>query len=414
LLDFKPPKDSPFVIALVKLLLPAIMKVPLHDTRVEVVGDGLERFRALNGVRTVICPNHANHDDPEVMFAFSNLVGQDFNFLAAREIFEWEHGWRGFWLQKLGCYSIVRGAVDRESFKMTKSLIAANKKKLVIFPEGEVSRQNDTLLHLETGVPQMAFWAVDELAKKQQMEPVFIVPLALKYTYRDNIRDELERSLYKLEERIGLRSSARDPLYQRLSAISGELLVTLEHEYNVKAASDASRNDRIIALRLAILKNIASFLQIDLPLGQSQLEYVRILRNALDDYIYDSSDEEVTAYQKKLHDEKTKKIKGFYRDLDRVVTFIAIYDGYLREHLTQERFAEVLDRFEMEVFGKRTVKGARRVFIDVGRPIDLLPLYADYKAARKAGLQKVTDDLGEQISTMLDALDKKRPAVFVE
>lgn len=390
------------------------MKVPLHDTSIEVVGDGLERFKSLNGLRTVICPNHANHDDPEVMFAFSSLVGQDFNFLAAREIFEWDHGWRGFWLQKLGCYSVVRGAVDRESFKMTKSLIAANKKKLVIFPEGEVSRQNDTLLHLETGVPQMAFWAVDELAKKQQLEPVFIVPLALKYTYRDNIHDELERSLYKIEERLGLPSHAREPLYKRLSAISDVLLTTLEHEYNVKAPADASRNDRIIALRLAILKNIANFLQIDLPVGQLQLEYVRILRNALDDYIYDNSEEESTAYQKKLHDEKTKKIKGFYRDLDRVVTFIAIYDGYLREHLTQERFAEVLDRFEMEVFGKRTVKGARKVYIDVGRPIDLLPLYADYKAARKSGLQKVTNDLSEQISTMLEALDKKRPAVFVE
>ncbi len=414
MLDFRPPKDSPIAIGLVKLLLPLVMKVPLHDTRIQVVGDGLERFKALNGLRTVICPNHSNHDDPEVMFAFSAAVGEDFNFLAAREIFDYDHGFRGFWLQRLGCYSVVRGAVDRESFKTTRNLIVANKKKLVIFPEGEVSRQNDTLLHLESGVCQMAFWAVDELAKKQQLEPVFILPLAMKFTYPGDIRENLDKALYRIEERLGLESKARDPLYKRLSAVSGSILATLEREYNFKPAGDASVNERIAGLRLAILKNIASYLQIGLPAGLSQLEYVRILRNALDDYVYNNVEEEGTAYLKKLHNEKTAKIKGFYRDLDRVLTFIAIYDGYLRDHLTQERFAEVVDRFEMEVFGKRSIKGARLVYLDLGRPVDLLPMYADYKCNRKTAIQHATDNISEQISTMLDALDRKRPAVFVE
>lgn len=326
MLDFRPPKDSPLAIGLVKLLLPAIMKVALHDTRVEVLGDGLSRFAALRGLRTVICPNHSNHDDPEVMFAFSSAVAEDFNFLAAREIFDWDFGWRGFWLQRLGCYSVVRGAADRESFKMTKSLIAANQKKLVIFPEGEVSRQNDTLLHMETGVPQMAFWAVDELAKKQKLEPVFILPLALKYIYRDDIRHDLESSVYHLEEKMGLAGTRphSGELYKRLGLIADALLAALETEYGCKPTSGMSRNDRIVSLRLQILKNIATYMQIELPVGQSQLEYVRILRNALDDAIYTANEEELTAYQKKLHNEKAAKMRGFYRDLTRVTTFIAL------------------------------------------------------------------------------------------
>src|SRR6185295_10298825 len=112
--------------------------------------------------RTIICPNHPSHSDPESMFAFSAITGEDFNFLAAREIFDYNNGWNGWVIQHLGVYSVVRGACDRESFKTTKSLLVSGKKKLVIFPEGEISNQNDTLMTLESGVAQMGFWALDE------------------------------------------------------------------------------------------------------------------------------------------------------------------------------------------------------------------------------------------------------------
>ena len=107
---------------------------------------------------------------------------------------------------------------------------------------------------------------------------------------------------------MGLRGNPEDPLYTRLNVVSESLLSTLEREYNYKPEAGASRNDRIVGLRLAILKNIASYLQVGLPAGQSQLEYVRILRNALDDYVYNNVEEDGTAYRKKLHEEKTAKI----------------------------------------------------------------------------------------------------------
>jgi 1-acyl-sn-glycerol-3-phosphate acyltransferase len=141
-LDFRPPRDNPCIIGFLKLLLPLIMKFQMHDARLEVVGDGLKRFAALKGKRTVICPNHPTSDDPQTLFAFSKLVGEDFNFLAAREVFDWDFGLRGWAFQMIGCYSVVRGAVDRESFKTTKRVIVEGRKKLVIFPEGEISRQN--------------------------------------------------------------------------------------------------------------------------------------------------------------------------------------------------------------------------------------------------------------------------------
>jgi 1-acyl-sn-glycerol-3-phosphate acyltransferase len=63
--------------------------------------------------------NHSNQYDPEVMFTFSMLARQDFHFLCAREVFEWVFGAVGWWFQSLGCFSVLRGAADIESFKET-------------------------------------------------------------------------------------------------------------------------------------------------------------------------------------------------------------------------------------------------------------------------------------------------------
>jgi hypothetical protein len=285
---------------------------------------------------------------------------------------------------------------------------------LVIFPEGEISRQNDTLMPLEQGVAQMAFWALDEVNKTMSEESVYLLPIGIKYTYKETIKTGIEEALARLEQHMGI---IRDPQmtspYARLRGVAEKLLSSLEKEYDHKPAKDLSFNDRINALRSFILKTIASFMQLQLSEKDSQLDWIRVVRNALDDFIY-ADDEKMSEYERKIHDEKANKIKGFYRDLNRVVNFIAIYDGYLRDHLTQERFSDVLDRFEQEVFGSTTLKGARRVMIDVGRPISLREHYADYKMNKRATIAAVNDDMSSQIATMLETLELKREPVYVE
>lgn len=117
MLDFKPPRDNALVIGLCKLFMPHILRVRCHDTQVAVHGDGLQRFKELAGKRTLICPNHSYRHDPEVMFEFGRQAGESFNFVAAREVFDYNKGFNGWLLQRLGCYSVVRGAADRESLK---------------------------------------------------------------------------------------------------------------------------------------------------------------------------------------------------------------------------------------------------------------------------------------------------------
>ena len=350
------------------------------------------------------------------MFAFSNAVHEQFNFIAAREVFSWDHGLNGWWLQHLGCYSVVRGAADRESFKTTKRLLCEGKKKLVLFPEGEISRQNDTLMPLESGAAQMAFWALDELAKQNpggELPAMPIIPVALKYTFSEDIRASISRCLRELEARLSIKPDHEDQLYPRLRKVAETLLATLEVEYGFKP-SDSSLNSRVNELRSYILQNVSRALNVEIATKARQLECVRVLRNAIDDFIYDDEHEH-SDYQRKIHEEKASTLKGLYRDLDRVVNFIAIYDGYLTENLTQERFADILDRLETEVMRVRepSFRGARKVLVDVGEPINVSEFYSKYKTEKRATIHAVTEQLFAQISRMLSDLEKNRKLVAI-
>jgi 1-acyl-sn-glycerol-3-phosphate acyltransferase len=395
------------------------MKFSLHDTEVKFAEGALERFKEVAGKRAMICPNHSCRHDPQVMFAVSKYLGEDFNFVAAREVFDWDNGLNGWWLQHLGAFSVVRGAADRESFKTSKRILVEGKKKLVLFPEGEISRQNDTLMPLESGATQFCFWAIEELTKKSAnnggtMEPLYVIPFALRYTYASDVRPRLMETLADLEANLGIKSSHEQSAYVRLRAVSEGLLNALEQEYNVKAAPESTLNERVVALRGEILKSVAMQLHLTLPPNESQLNWVRILRNSMDDFIY-ADDSPMSDYQKKMHEEKALMVKRFYSDLDRVVNFIAIYEGYFKENNTQERFSEILDRLESEIRGgEPSLKGPRVVYVDIGKPINMTELFPEYKTKKKSVLSTVTENIGSQITSMLKGLDQERKHLLVE
>lgn len=411
MLDFRPPKDSPLVIGLCDLLLPYIMSVRCGGAELKVVGDGLERFHKLKGKRAVICPNHSHRHDPEIMHAFSAKVGEHFNFIAAREVFDWNDGINGWFLQRMGVYSVVRGAVDRESFKTTKRILVEGKKKLVLFPEGEISRQNDLLLPLEAGAAQLAFMALDELHKTKPDESIYIVPVSLKYTYKQDLKGKIAALLTKIEDRIGLDGSKEESLYKRFRNAAEVVLKTLEDEYNSKPSAGSSLNERMDLVKDRALEAMAEVLNINLPKAR-HLDQVRVLRNAMDDFIYGDHDD-LPSYQRKIYEEKAEKIRHFYRDLDRVVSFIAIYDGYLTPPVSQERMLSVLELLETEIFGESKVKGPRLVLIGIGEPIDLLEYYSAYKSSKKQVIEQISADLTKQLYGMLMEIEKHREPVYV-
>jgi hypothetical protein len=216
-----------------------------------------------------------------------------------------------------------------------------------------------------------------------------------------------------LEEKVGIATADKELFHTRLKNLTGKLLVTLEREYEFAPKEGTSVSERVDALRSHILKGVASQLKVELHENGKQLDWVRQIRNKLDDFIY-ADYQQSSEYERKIHDEKAAKIRGFYRDVDRVVNFIAIYEQYFSELNTQERFADILDRLESEILGHEpSIKGARTVLVDVGEAINMTAVYADYKKNKKTVIANVTENLGHQISEMLVGLDKHRKPIML-
>lgn len=404
LFAFRPPKNSRLITRLAQFLIPQLIRFLWKIEAVEIDADGLERLRALRGKRAVLCPNHPTGLDPVVVFRLSAVLGDEFNYLACQECFH--SPLKGWLLQQVGCYSIVRGTADTESFRMTRQLLAEGQRWLTLFPEGEACGQNDTVMPFQQGVAQTAFWALADLARQGQSPALYLVPIALKYTYTRDMRPEIDHSLGRLERKLGLPSPVPDlhpsALYGRLRRVGETVLATSEKGYGLRPGKEASLNDRVQRVKETIVARVAVALGVTFGPGQPLLDRIRTLFNAVDSLVY----EEVqgSEYERELRRHRREEARALYEDLWRVLRFVATYDGYVRETHTAERFLEILGRLEWEVFGQERWVGPRKVIVRVGEPLNVTDHWAAYQQDKRKTVAAVTSQLESAVTALLAAL----------
>jgi len=230
--DFRPARLHMPTLRLWYACLPFFMRRFCDVSEVEVPAADLARLKAAADERLVITPNHPTNTDPALLFALAKAADVSFHYVACRETFDMAGGLWGKVIQRLGAYSVVRGTSDRESFRATRSILSSPAGKVVIFPEGEVHSQNDTLLPFHSGVVQLAFWAMEDLRKAGEADgSVGLLPVAVRYRFAQDMRHPIERSLQRLERTLNLPSvstkSASDR-YLRLRTVGIAILETLE------------------------------------------------------------------------------------------------------------------------------------------------------------------------------------------
>ena len=302
-------------------------------------------------------------------------------------------------MQRCGVYSVVRGTADRNAFRTTRELLFEGNWPLVIFGEGEISHQNDTIMRFERGVAQLCFWAIDDMKKGDIEKPLYLIPLGIKYRYTQDMWNVIDTALANLERSI-LPSDARTSVerYERLRRIGISILSTLADEYQYKVDPAVSLNEHILGLKKQILTHVEKILGI-----QSEndiLTRVRMLKNIVDAEVYRDIDQ-MTDYERKIHEEQLQKFQQFYPDLDRLINFIAITDGYVAEEPSAERYLEVIFRLEKEVFGKGSMRGPRVASIRAGEPINLLNHYDRYKTEKKETVEDITTELETEVRNLV-------------
>jgi hypothetical protein len=339
--DFIAPKPSPWVRGFFQTTLPLILP------RLGVVGvdydpADLERLRALAPSRVLLTPNHPTNTEPALMFHLSCIVRQPFFYLACREAFE---PWWGLWgaiIRRVGAFSVVRGTADRASFRMTRQLLTQPGAKVVIFPEGEVYSQNDTLLPFHSGVFQLAFWALEDSRKEGRAdEPLYVLPVAIKYRFTQDMTREIRASLDRLERFVGAKNEPGANEYVRLRGIAHAMLQSLEQEYRLtppRPTADAAEDltPRLNAVKEAILQRVAAAAGVALPKGETLPERMRALIHVIGTV---TREEPVapTPYDTELKRHQRERARPLLRDLSRLANWIAAYDGYVRADPTPER-----------------------------------------------------------------------------
>jgi 1-acyl-sn-glycerol-3-phosphate acyltransferase len=407
---FVPPRDNPGMVRLCNALLPNLAQFVGNIRNVEVPDEDFERLKALLPRRAVLAPNHPTGNDPIVLFWLSRMLGQPFNYLAAREVLV---GFKGWLMNQVGTYSVIRGVADRESLRATRRLLADLDRKVVIFPEGEVYEHNDRLLAFQSGVAQIGFWTLDDLEKSGKDPLLPILPVAIKYRCVDSPRLAIEHSLGDLEKALDLPTSHKSTAYQRLRRVGDRVLASLERQEGLKPAEGDDLSQRILVVRQRMLDRVAEAIGTQIDHRQPPAEQLHLLFHDLKKWVGILPDD-FSDYDERLYLHRIEVAAPLFSDLQRLQNFIAITGDYVAAEATAERFLDVLGRLEKEVLGGVRHRVPREAMVRIAEPISLEDRYEAYRKNKREVVAEVTREMESRIRAMLQQLSLEATPISLD
>ncbi|EKQ71225.1 hypothetical protein OsccyDRAFT_0079 [Leptolyngbyaceae cyanobacterium JSC-12] len=461
-LNFIPQAFNPLVLRITHSVLPVMLKVRLkawlpsgiatvEAINVEVLANLYQQFQA-GKIRFIMAFRHPEVDDPlSALFLLSRIVPRvarqagitlkppiHSHFIYDRGMPFWAGSWLGWWFSRLGGIPIHRGKrpADRVALRAARELLVNGKFPLAIAPEGGTNGHSEIVSSLESGGAQLGFWCVEDLAKANRTEQVFIVPIGIQYHYTKPIWKNLDRVLNQLEKDCGLSSqflelSHSDDLksiyYQRLFRLGDHLLSQLENFYcefyhqtlsplqpvdhNTKSDVNVLLSVRLQRLLDTALRVSESYFNLE---SQGNLtERCRRIEEACWRYVYrdDITDvKQLSAVNRGLGNWVAEEALLRVKHMRLVESFVAVTGTYVREKPTVERFAETtlilfdaIARIKGQKLPRRPRLGWRKSTITVGEPICISERWERYCSSRQAARQAVAD-LTQELQVALNKM----------
>src|SRR5437660_1585809 len=110
--EFRPALDNPRIIRAAQRLAAPVARLWRRVVAISVLEEDLDRLRMLRNHRFLLCSNHPTLGDPLVILDLSRRVPMTLNGMTALDLFQGPVGWL---FQRMGAYSVKRGAPDREA-----------------------------------------------------------------------------------------------------------------------------------------------------------------------------------------------------------------------------------------------------------------------------------------------------------
>lgn len=399
--SFIPPAFNLPLAWIVDAALPALLKNMYNIDEVRISAPDKSMLRNLREERLLYFSNHPSTAEPGIAYHVANVMGARFNYMASRPVFDWGYGAVGQVIRNVGAFSVLAGAADKESLKTARRLLASPNGKLVIYPEGAMSGENDNLLPFMPGASQIGFWGFEDARKIDPLCDVHVLPSFVKYVLkadRSAVEIELREKLRHFEWRLGIEPGRKN-LLRRFLTLGRVLLERAEAEYRVPPGSATDWEYRVGRVRHAILDGVAERMQLrGFPTKGDAIAKVRHLFTVTELMEVGSKDPSLPIVDKETLEWARKESKKAY-------DFIVINPQYLISWPTGERFVEWLGRFESLIQGKSDPR-ARVAHVLFARPFKLSDYYEDYKKGKRQTVEAITARLRRD---MEDLMEKARP-----
>lgn len=347
----------------------------------------------------ILVANHADETDFKVCMELSRRSRRNFFYMSDSEVFEEYHGIAGWWLQRLGCFSVEKGGADQTARRYAVNIVKKRDTTLVIFPEGEIYYLNDLVQPFKTGAVHIGLQAITEAQETRSNWTVYLLPVAIKYRYRKKIESILNKRIRKMEKRLFKR--IRYLTFQgQLTRIMAKLLKRQELLDHIQKHSTklTSLKERLRETQVAILSKIESkYPQVRID-PKTQLidrtqKMIFFLREQLS--------------RRKLFSSETRlQLQNDIKDLKLAIQMAGWQPQYTDLAPSEERLAETVMNLEREVFSKKRPHplGNRYVFVRIGNPVDLGRYVESYKKDPSVISHRIAEELRDKIQSLIEKI----------
>ncbi|MFN9197261.1 MAG: 1-acyl-sn-glycerol-3-phosphate acyltransferase [Planctomycetaceae bacterium] len=250
---FVPPYRGRVLPRLLQLILPSYLRRNHGITQIHCEGGDCLRDLLAAGVGVLLAPNHCRPEDPLVVSELCRRVGTTPYTMASWHVFM--QGWAQRVFSRLGGgFSVYREGLDRQALNTAIEILVRERRPLVIFPEGAISRHNDRLNPLMEGPPFIARSAAKRRAESGGR--VVVLPVALRYRFGGDVGRAIAPVLDRIERRLSWGPTTPGDLVQRIRKVGLALLSLKEIEYlsEPQLGTLWERVDRLIENLLAPLE----------------------------------------------------------------------------------------------------------------------------------------------------------------
>jgi 1-acyl-sn-glycerol-3-phosphate acyltransferase len=393
--EFKPPKPNQAIIWLCELLLPAYLR---YVDRLQI--DYCHNFDRLHELvknkPTVFMINHPDRQDPLIVVALAKYARETLYCITAREVFEWNHGLRGWLFQRFGCYSMDRGAIDFCAIHTTQALLSERDANVIVFPEGEVTGDDQQVGTFDGALFHLILAAQQTLSKHDPAKSICIVPVGVSYTLESKLEESIEPVLCEVEKRLCLVPT-KSKLQARVDTAVITVLDELAHMYRITTTGNLSSAEKAEQLAYHICQSVASYLGCGHRADESVERFLHRLRTEL----AESPRTTDNRYSKRLAREQARILDQFLVHLDRAERLL-IFNRVLKHETSDIQVCRIVDFLEMETCGRMSAKGKQRAFVQLGTPIEVQTYSQTYQNDKKDGVQKLTAAVHEGLQAAVN------------